>query len=97
MAPQNLGIGQIRVLSRGINGILVPHDLDIRQIPVFLVLAWMVFFRTCNSNIRYAACIACCACIRIARNRIIVTRYKNIFKGFQVEELLDRDSIFSTF
>ena len=88
MAPQNLGIGQIRVLSRGINGILVPHDLDIRQIPVFLVFGLDGIFRTCNSNIRYAACIACCACIRIARNRIIVTRYKNIFKGFQVGRII---------
>ena len=88
MAPQNLGIGQIRVLSRGINGILVPHDLDIRQIPVFLVFGLDGIFRTCNSNIRYAACIACCACIRIARNRILVTRYKNIFKIFRVGRII---------
>ena len=37
MAAQYLGIGQIRILRRGIKGILVANDLDIRQIFIFLI------------------------------------------------------------
>ena len=90
MAAQDLGIGQIRILSRGIKGILVANDLNIRQILVFLIFGSDGVFRTSNSNIRHTARIACCTCIRISGHHILIARYKNISKGFRVGRIIGK-------
>ena len=90
MAAQNLGIGQIRILSCGIKGILAANDLDIRQILVFLIFGPDGVLGTGNHDIRYIARIACCTCIRIPSNHILIARYKDIFKGFRVGRIIGK-------